>query len=119
MLIESYNGFVSAVIGNKNDPLPKTITGKMKDTRKEATGPTNRVKRDTRALEDIPGIVTALGRLGAGAVITEEGISHLFGRHGDSVKRAVERRELPPPVKLFGQPTWTVGVVLRHLEQRL
>ena len=79
----------------------------------------NRVKHDTLPPDDIPGIVTTLGRLGAGAVITEEGISHLFRRHGDSVKRAVERGELPPPTRLFGQPTWTVGTLLRHLEHRL
>ena len=85
----------------------------------EAKGPADRVKHDTLPSEDIPGIITALGKLGTGTVITEEGICHLFSRHGDSVKRAVERRELPPPVRLFGQPVWTVGTLLRHLEHRL
>ena len=74
---------------------------------------------DTIAPDDLPGIISLLGDLGAGTVITEEGVGRLFNRHGDSVKRAVERDELPPPVKLFGQPTWTVGTLLRHLENRL
>ena len=49
----------------------------------------------------------------------EQGLGALFGRHESSVKRAVERGELPPPVRLFGQNAWTAGVLVRHLESRL
>ena len=65
------------------------------------------------------GVIAELGELGAGAVVTEHGLAALFGRHQSSVKRAVERGELPPPIRLFGQNTWTAGVLVQHLEDRL
>ena len=68
---------------------------------------------------DLPGIVHELGELGAGAVITEEGIAHLFKRCERSVQRAIERGELPPPTRLFGKKTWTVGTILEHIKGRL
>ena len=68
---------------------------------------------------DLPGVIAVLGELGAGAVITEQGLAALFTRHASSVKRAVERGELPPPVRMFGQNTWTAGVLVRHIEMRL
>jgi hypothetical protein len=49
----------------------------------------------------------------------EQGLAVLFGRHESSVKRAVERGELPQPVRLFGQNAWTAGVLVKHLEARL
>ncbi len=67
----------------------------------------------------MPGVIAALGELGPGAVIMEDGLCALFDRHGSSVKRAVERGELPPPIRLFGQNSWTAGVLIRHLEGRL
>jgi hypothetical protein len=36
-----------------------------------------------------------------------------------SVKRAVERGELPPSIRLFGEPVWTAGALLEHLSKRL
>jgi len=68
---------------------------------------------------DLPGVIAALGDLGPGAIITEEGVRHLFHRHASSVKRAVQRGELPPPMRLFGQQTWTAGAIVRHIESRL
>ena len=68
---------------------------------------------------DLPGIIAALGELKPGAIITEEGAAHLFGRHVVSVKRAVQRGELPPPCRLFGVNAWTVGALVRHIETRL
>lgn len=68
---------------------------------------------------ELPGIVAQLGELQPGAVITEEGVGHLFKRCTTSVKRAVERGELPPPCRLFGKNAWTVGIVIGHLERRL
>ena len=52
---------------------------------------------------ELPGIIAILGELKPGAIITEEGAAHLFGRHVASVKRAVQRGELPPPSPLRGQ----------------
>lgn len=36
-----------------------------------------------------------------------------------TVKRAVKRGELPPPVRVMGKPTWTVGLIRTHMEKRL
>ena len=65
------------------------------------------------------GIIAVLGELKPGAIITEEGVARLFNRHVASVKRAVQRGELPPSTRLFGQNVWTVGILIRHIERRL
>ena len=70
-------------------------------------------------VEQTPGIIGAIGELEPGAIITEAGLAKLFGRHLTSVKRAVDRGELPEPVKLFGQRSWTVRVLIEHHETRL
>ena len=67
----------------------------------------------------LPGVIAELGELQPGAVVTEEGIARLFDRCPTSVKRAVERGELPPPIRLFGGNAWTAGVLVAHFEQRL
>ena len=65
-----------------------------------------------------PDIIAELGDLGSGAVIYEEGLARLFDRHRTSVKRAIERGELPPPTRLFNQNAWTAGVLVKHFERR-
>ena len=65
------------------------------------------------------GIVKDLGELPPGAILEEEAVARIFRRHAVSVKRAVERGELPPPVRMFGKPCWTAGVILAHVEARL
>jgi len=73
----------------------------------------------TAAAEGSGGIVRELGELPPGAIVEEEALARMFGRHSVSVKRAVERGELPPPVRMFGKPCWTVGAILAHVEARL
>lgn len=68
---------------------------------------------------DLPGIIALLGELKPGAVLFEEGLARLFDRHPASVKRAVQRGELPPPCRLFGGNAWTAGALVRHIEKRL
>lgn len=67
----------------------------------------------------MPGVILALGELGSGAVITEQALATMFDRCPMTVKRAVERGELPVPCRMFGQNTWTIGVLLAHIERRL
>lgn len=67
----------------------------------------------------LPGIITTLAALHPNAIVTKAGIAHLFSRHLVSVKRAVERGELPPPCQLFGANVWTAGILIRHIERRL
>jgi hypothetical protein len=82
----------------------------------------NDLEQDISDLADahsLPGIIGVLGELKPGTVITEEGLAHLFQRHVVSVKRAVQRGELPPPCRLFGINVWTAGAVIRYIESRL
>ncbi len=64
-------------------------------------------------------IVKELGELPASSVVTEEALAKLFNRHPVSIKRAVERGELPPAVRLFGKPIWTTQIIRDHLSKRL
>jgi len=65
------------------------------------------------------GICAELGDLEEGALITETGLATMFGKHPVSIKRAVERGELPPPTRLMGKQVWTVGSIRHHIEARL
>jgi hypothetical protein len=66
------------------------------------------------------GIFPDLGSLPPGTLITEEGLARLLGKGcRETIKRAVERGELPRPMKLMGKNTWTLGAIVRHLEKRL
>ena len=67
----------------------------------------------------LPGVIAALSELKPRTVITEDGLAQLFDRCATSVKRAVERGELPPPCRLFGGNVWTAESVLQHIETRL
>lgn len=68
---------------------------------------------------ELPGIIALLGELKPGAILMEDGVAWLFSRHVASVKRAVQRGELPPPCRLFGSNAWTAGSLVQHIEQRL
>jgi hypothetical protein len=65
------------------------------------------------------GIIRELGDIPAGTVISEQGLAKIFDRHKVSIKRAVERGELPPSIRLFGEPIWTVRAIQEHLAKRL
>ena len=67
----------------------------------------------------VPGIIRELGDLPAEAVVSEQGLAKIFDRHKVSIKRAVDRGELPPSVRLFGEPVWTVKALQEHLTKRL
>ena len=64
-------------------------------------------------------IVKELGELPLDSVVTEDGLAKLFSRHPISIKRAIERKELPPAIKLFGKPCWTVRIIQEYLAKRL
>jgi len=68
---------------------------------------------------DLPGVICELGEFGPGAVITEQGLGHMFNRCQRSIQRAVERGELPQPTRLLGKRTWTAGAIVQHIEGRL
>ena len=71
------------------------------------------------AMDELQGELFALiGSLQDGALITEAGLAKMFGRHPVSIKRAVERGELPPPIYLLKRPMFSIGGIRRHLERR-
>lgn len=80
--------------------------------------PASPPNRDNGAV-DPEGVLTLLGRLPPGTLITEEALARLVSKCTKSIKRAVHRGELPPSVKVMGKPSWTVGSILRHIEERL
>ena len=63
--------------------------------------------------------MTALAVLPPLTLISEHKLAQLFRRHVTSVKRAVQRGELPPPVPLFGGNFWTAAAILEHISARL
>lgn len=65
------------------------------------------------------GVIRELGDLPAEAVISEQALAKIFDRHRVSVRRAVGRGELPPSIRLFGEPVWTVRALREHLAKRL
>src|SRR5512145_3347699 len=73
------------------------------------------------AQEADPGLdlMTTLAVLPKDAIISEQQFAQLFRRHITSVKRAIQRGELPPSVPLLNEQVWTVGVILAHLNARL
>ena len=72
-----------------------------------------------RNADDSDAILVALGDLGEKTLISESALAGIFSRHPQTIRRAVERGELPPPTKLLGKPVWTVAAILRHVEERL
>jgi predicted DNA-binding transcriptional regulator AlpA len=79
---------------------------------------TNTDSNDTSGAQS-SGIVTALGNIPSESLVTEAGLAGIMGKSRDSIRRAIDRGELPPPVRIFGKPTWTAGVIVRHIEERL
>jgi predicted DNA-binding transcriptional regulator AlpA len=70
-------------------------------------------------VEGLPGVISVLSELNPSALIKEKELAKLFGRHPISIRRAVQRGELPRPVRLFGGNIWTAGSLIRHIEHRL
>ena len=71
------------------------------------------------AKDELHGELFALmGSLHDGALITEAGLAKMFGRHPASIKRAIERGGLPPPIHLLKRPMFSIGAIRNHLLQR-
>ena len=60
-----------------------------------------------------------IASLKPGTMITEAELAAIVGKCTASIKRAVERGELPPPVHFCGVPAWTVDALVRHLDANL
>jgi len=64
-------------------------------------------------------IITDFGDLPPDTLLTERALAGIFGLCTTSIKRAVERGELPPPVKVCGKPRWTVKSIVDHIDAGL
>lgn len=64
-------------------------------------------------------VITDLGKLPADSLLTELALAEMFGLCPTSIKRAVERGELPPPTRICGKPRWTVRSIISHIEKQL
>lgn len=66
------------------------------------------------------GILVNLALLPPKTLVTEDGLARLLGKGcRETIKRAVERDELPRPIRFLGKNTWTVDVIINHIEDRL
>jgi hypothetical protein len=52
-------------------------------------------------------------------LISESKLAQMAGCHVTSVKRAIQRGELPPSAPRFGANVWTVEAILAHISARL
>jgi predicted DNA-binding transcriptional regulator AlpA len=66
--------------------------------------------------DDLP---EGLTKLGGETILFQVDLVRIFGRNDTTIWRAVERGELPPPIKLFGKNAWTPRSITRHLEKAL
>jgi predicted DNA-binding transcriptional regulator AlpA len=64
-------------------------------------------------------LVDSLARLPAGTLLDECQLAALLGCHRMSIKRGVQRGELPAPVRLLGRSTWTAGRLIQYIDARL
>lgn len=71
------------------------------------------------AVQEADGVVRELGELPPGAIIDEKALAAMFHCHRVSIKRSVQRKELPPPTRLMGKPCWTAKAILDHITRRL
>ena len=90
------------------------------NTEVKETGTLNAFTPELDAEEPGPGSYRELGALPPATPLTEAGLAALLGKKCvESVKRAVARGELPPPVKIAGKNVWTAGYLVKYIEDRL
>ena len=69
------------------------------------------------AVSVTPGVYDALARLPKQALLDESAMARAFGVNGRTIRRMVNRHELPPPLKRAGRALWFAGRVLDWLEE--
>lgn len=65
------------------------------------------------------GVIKALGDLPPDTLLTKQGLAEIFGLCTDSIRRAVERGELPPATQVCGKARWTVKSITNHIDALL
>ena len=65
------------------------------------------------------GINDELGKLTPSALLTIDGMAHVFGKSPNTIMRAVEEERLPQPFRLFSGHCWRAGEVDAFLQKRM
>lgn len=72
-----------------------------------------------RPVKENPGVYVEIARLPDRAIVTEEALSRMLSVTCRTVRRMVQRNEIPPPVALAGKAVWFVGNILEHIQKRV
>ena len=67
---------------------------------------------------ELPGVFAVIGTLPAAALVSEEGLAVALGVNKRTIRRMVQRGELPPGVPFAGRTTWLAGKIIAHFGQR-
>ena len=70
-------------------------------------------------LEDTLDMISELAMLPPGTLLTLNGMARIFGKSPNTVMRAVRKRRLPKPIRIFSQQYWRVGEVDGFLQKRM
>lgn len=68
---------------------------------------------------DLADVITLIGELPPGTLLTKEAVARIFNRDPVSIDRAIKRGELPKPVKLLGSARFTARSIIAHHERRM
>ncbi len=65
----------------------------------------------------LPGIYKRLNELDPHDLLTYDGMREIFDcGSDDAINDAVDRGELPPPIKFFGNHMWLASMVIQHIQ---
>jgi predicted DNA-binding transcriptional regulator AlpA len=65
------------------------------------------------------GIILGLAALPEKAILTEAALAKTIGVTQRTIRRMVQRNEIPPPVPFAGQAVWFAGGVLAYIQTRI
>jgi predicted ATPase len=74
------------------------------------------VSKESPQRDDIDRGLETLNTMATETMISEAELARIINRNPKSIKRAIDRQELPPPGRWFGRNVWTVGSIRRHIE---
>lgn len=66
-----------------------------------------------------PGIWREFNELGRDTLVSEAAMAQIFAKHLMSIRRAIDKQQLPPPVKLMDARVWRLGTILDFIDARL
>jgi len=76
-------------------------------------------QESNRNRNDSKGVIRDLGLVEPETILFEKGLAEILGCCTQTIKRCVDRGELPPSVRMNGKPCWTARSIVEHIEERL